>query len=152
MLPYWYGLGAGLEKAVNTHGSDILIEMNQKWPFFRRLLADAETSLAITDLRVARNYSKLAGELHEEFFPLIEAEFSRSVATVLQAKQQNELLETNATLQRLIRLRNPYVDPMSLLQVELLRRWRSTDRQDPQLLSALLASVNGISRGLQNTG
>ena len=150
LLPSWYGLGAGLTAAVDTYGADPLIEMNCSWAFFQRMLEDAETALAIADLGIARRYSSLAGKLHDLYFPLIETEFNRSVSTLLAVKQQKELLKFNSTLRRSIRLRNPYVDPMSLLQVDLLQRWRAADRDDEQLLNALLASVNGIARGLHS--
>ena len=71
---------------------------------------------------------------------------------VLAVRGQPVLLENNNTLRRSIRLRNPYVDPMSLLQVELLRRWRDSRRQDSELFNALVASINGITRGLQDSG
>ena len=149
-LPSWYGLGAGLTAAIDAYGTDVLAEMNRSWAFFQRMLEDAETALAIADLDIAQRYSSLAGKLHDLYFPRIEAEFDRSVSTVLAVKQQTELLESSATLRRSIRLRNPYVDAMSLLQVDLLQRWRAADRNDEQLLGALLASVNGIARGLHS--
>jgi phosphoenolpyruvate carboxylase len=71
---------------------------------------------------------------------------------ILSIKEQDDLLDGEPTLQRSIRLRNPYVDPMSLLQVDLLKRWRAVQRQDENLLEALLVTVNGIARGIQNTG
>ena len=150
LLPSWYGLGAGLTAAIDTYGAHVLIEMNRSWVFFQHMLEDAETALAIADLGIARCYSSLAGKLHNIYFPLIEAEFDRSVSAVLAVKQQKELLEFSSTLRRSIRLRNPYVDPMSLLQVDLLQRWRAADSDDEQLLDALLASVNGIARGLHS--
>jgi phosphoenolpyruvate carboxylase len=126
--------------------------MMANWPFFRRLVTDVETALAIADPGIAHYYSQLAGEeLHHKFFPGIRAEFEQSVDSILLLREQNILLENNDTLRRSIRLRNPYVDPMSLLQVELLSRWRSAGREDEVLLTALLASVNGISRGLQTS-
>jgi phosphoenolpyruvate carboxylase len=109
-----------------------------------------EIALAKSDLTIARQYSALGGELHERFFPRIHREFLRSTATILRVKQQQVLLEKDNTLRRSIRLRNPYVDPMSLLQIDLLRRWRQSN--DEQLFTALTASVNGIARGLQDSG
>ena len=150
LLPSWYGLGAGLTAAIDAYGTDVLVEMNRSWAFFQRMLEDGETALAIADFDIARRYSSLAGKLHKLYFPRIEAEFDRSVTTVLAVKQQSELLESSTSLRRSIRLRNPYVDAMSLLQVDLLQRWRAADRNDEQLLSALLASVNGIARGLHS--
>jgi phosphoenolpyruvate carboxylase len=153
LLPAWYGFGSGLEKAFEVHGEATLREMVEGWPFFRRLINDVEIALAIADPSIAEHYSELAGtELHQRFFPDIHAEFDLSVATLLRLHDNRSLLENNLTLRRSIRLRNPYVDPMSLLQVELLRRWRDSDRQDETLLTALVASVNGISRGLQTSG
>ena len=118
----------------------------------RALRSDAEMVLAKADLGIAKLYSKLAGDLHEEFFPLLQREFEFTRDLILEYSDHEWLLETDITLQRAIMLRNPYVDPMSLLQVDLLRRWRATDHEDEELFEALLASVNGIAQGLQNTG
>ncbi len=82
----------------------------------------------------------------------IQTEYQLTVEHILDLKNNTQLLDDDPTLQRAIRLRNPYVDPMSLLQVDLLRRWRETDRQDEEIFIALLATVNGIAEGLQNTG
>ncbi len=118
----------------------------------RTLTADAEMVLAKADLGIAKLYSELAGDLHEEFFPIIEKEFELTRDLILEFNGHETLLEGDITLQRAIMLRNPYVDPMSLMQVDLLARWRATDREDEELFSVLLASVNGIAQGLQNTG
>ena len=152
LLPSWYGFGSGLKQAMDSHGSATLRQLATDWPFFNRLIADVETALAIADMSIAKHYSELADpELHERFFGLINAEFDRSVAAILELREQKILLERNNTLRRSIRLRNPYVDPMSLLQIELLRRWRTDNHTDETLLTALMASVNGISRGLQTS-
>jgi phosphoenolpyruvate carboxylase len=118
----------------------------------RALTADAEMVLAKADLGIAEAYSRLSGELHDEFFPLIKEEFERTRDLILDYSDHHELLEGDLTLQRAIMLRNPYVDPMSLMQVDLLARWRQSSRDDDALFDALLASVNGIAQGLQNTG
>ena len=83
---------------------------------------------------------------------MIRAEYQRCVELVLVLSRQSELLEASRTLRRAIRLRNPYVDPMSFLQVDLLERWRRADRQDDAVLQALMASVNGIAHGMQTIG
>jgi phosphoenolpyruvate carboxylase len=150
ILPGWYGFGCGLERALEQFGEAPLHEMLADWYFFRTLVSDVETALAKSDLSIASQYSVLGGELHERFYPRIHTEFLRSTATVLRVKQQQVLLERDNTLRRSIRLRNPYVDPMSLLQIDLLRRWRQTN--DDVLFNALTASVNGIARGLQDSG
>ena len=82
----------------------------------------------------------------------MRTEFDLSVEQILTIKQQQVLLERQATLRRSIRLRNPYIDPMSLLQVDLLHRWRESGREDEDLFAALIASINGIARGLQDSG
>ncbi|MEM1439800.1 MAG: phosphoenolpyruvate carboxylase [Pseudomonadota bacterium] len=152
ILPGWYGLGTGLERAVDAHGEDAFREMCDQWHFAKALLADAQMVLAKADLEIAAIYADLAGELGERFFPRIREEYDRTVDLVLRITGNSNLLDNDPTLQRTILLRNPYVDPMSLLQVRLLSEWRATGREDPALLDALLASVNGIAQGLQNTG
>ena len=122
------------------------------WYFMRALTADAEMVLAKADLGIAKIYSELAGELHDKFFPILEQEYKLTRDLILEYSEHQELLEGDITLQRAIMLRNPYVDPMSLMQVDLLARWRETGRSDVQLFAALLASINGIAQGLQNTG
>jgi phosphoenolpyruvate carboxylase len=152
ILPGWYGLGTALEQAVERHGEALLAEMFDEWLFVRALLEDVEMVLAKADMPIAERYAELADEQTSRVFPVIRAEFDRTVELILRLKRADELLAHDPTLQRAIRLRNPYVDPMSLLQVDLLRRWRAGDRRDDDLLGALLLSVNGIAHGLQNTG
>ena len=151
-LPGWFGFGAGLAEAVKQFGLPAVQDMSESWYFFRALLYDVEMVLAKTDLNIAKRYSALSGDLHDAFFPPIEAEFRVSVEPILSIKKQQVLLERQATFRRSIRLRNPYVDPISLLQVDLLRRWRESQRQDEEIFSTLVASVNGISRGIAGLG
>ncbi len=152
ILPGWYGFGTGLERAVERFGVETLREILAGWLFFEVLLDDAEMVLGKADMSVARRYAELAGDSGLETFALIEAEFERTVARILEIKQNDALLDDDPVLQRAIRLRNPYIDPMSELQIDLLCRWRTGDRQDPELLRALFGSVRGIAYGLQNTG
>jgi phosphoenolpyruvate carboxylase len=137
---------------VDWFGLPAVQEMTESWYFFRALLYDVEMVLAKTDLNIATRYSALAGDLHEQFFPLMRAEFALTVEQILSIKKQQVLLERQNTFRRSIRLRNPYVDPISLLQVDLLRRWREGERQDEALFNTLVASINGITRGLQESG
>jgi len=116
------------------------------------MLDDIDMVLAKCDVAVAALYSRLAGELHEPFFERIRAEFDRTVSWVLRIKNTDRLLAGDPRLAESIRLRNPYVDPINLLQVDLLGRWRASNGEDDELLSALVATVNGIAQGLQNTG
>src|SRR5690606_26971073 len=103
------------------------------------------------DVEIAEHYSRLSS-LHDVFFPVLTAEYQRCVQLVLDLSGREELLSGQDTLRRSIRLRNPYIDPMSFLQVDLLRRWRQGGRQDDAVLQALVVSVNGIAHGMQNTG
>ncbi|MEQ9401594.1 MAG: phosphoenolpyruvate carboxylase [Longimicrobiales bacterium] len=152
MLTGWYGLGTGLEAAARTHGVDALREATREWPFLDAMLADVEMVLAKADLEIARMYGALVEGEAGVLFDAVQEEFERTVAHILEIRGATTLLESEPTLGRSIRLRNPYVDPMNILQVDLLRRWRAEDRPDGPLLQALLSTVNGIARGLQNTG
>lgn len=152
VLPGWYGVGAGMRKAIDQFGDEAFAEMFNEWYFMRTLTADTEMVLAKSDLGIAELYSKLAGELHDQFFPTIKAEYELTRNLILKHSDHDTLLDGDITLQRAIMLRNPYVDPMSLMQVDLLSRWRESNYEDSDVFDALLASVNGIAQALQNTG
>jgi phosphoenolpyruvate carboxylase len=152
VLPGWYGFGAGLKAASKEFDAAAFTDMFREWYFMRALTSDAEMVLAKADLSVARLYSELAGDLHDEFFPIIEKEYELTRDLILEFSGHEALLDGDTTLQRSIMLRNPYIDPMSFMQVDLLERWRASNYEDEQLFSVLLASVNGIAQGLQNTG
>jgi phosphoenolpyruvate carboxylase len=152
VLPAWYGVGSALEAAVNQFGEATVAEMARNWPFFRTMLDDIDMVLAKCDMDIASRYSELAGALHAQFFPRIRAEFDRTAAWALRLRSVDTLLADDPRLRLSIRLRNPYVDPISLIQVDLLARWRAAGRPDDALLRALIATVNGIAGGVQNTG
>ena len=152
ILPGWFGVGSGLEQAVASHGVETLREMAHRWPFFDTFLADIEMVLAKADLGIAARYAELAGDTGLRLFPQIEEEFARTRAVVLELREASILLERDPTLRRSIQLRNPYVDPMSFLQVDRLRRWREGGRTDRALERVLIETVRGIARGLRNTG
>ena len=152
ILTGWYGLGSALAWGAAEYGEEALATMARDWPFLANALDDVEMLLAKCDLDIAEAFSLLAGELHAPFFALIRAEFERSRHWVLRLKGADELLQGDPRLAASIRLRNPYIDPVSLLQVDLLGRWRTGDRQDDALLRALVSCVNGVAQGLQNTG
>jgi phosphoenolpyruvate carboxylase len=148
----WYGIGSALERGADEFGEAALAEMVREWPFLRTLLDDVEMVLAKADMGIAEAFSHLSGELHPRFFPRIEDEFRRTREWILRLKGHRELLADEPRLAQSIRLRNPYIDPMSLLQVDLLKRWRAIGSDDEALLRALVACVNGVAQGLQNTG
>jgi phosphoenolpyruvate carboxylase len=152
MLPGWFGSGSGLEAVVGQFGASMLGDMYGRWPFFEALVDGIEVMLARADLGIAAFYDQLARPEHQRFAAAIEAEYQRSCEHVLAIKGCARLLDSEPTLQRSIRLRNPYVDPIHLTQVDLLRRWRAADRQDGEIFAALVASVNGISQGIQGSG
>ena len=151
-IPGWFGLGSGLEAAVTGHGKEEVAAALSEWPFLSALVDDVEMVLAKSDMGIAERYLRLVPESHRHVFGVIEQEFERTVRMVLDLKSAGQILDGDPTLRRSIRLRNPYVDPMNLLQVDLLSRWRATNREDDALFDALLVSVQGIARGLKNTG
>jgi len=152
MLPGWFGSGTAFAAAVDRFGAAMLAEMYAGWPFFESMVDDIEMMLARADMGVAGFYDQLARPEHARYATAIGEEFRASVDQVLAIKGCGQLLDSEPTLQRSIRLRNPYVDPLHLTQVDLLRRWRDSGRQDRALFEALVASVNGISQGLQGSG
>jgi phosphoenolpyruvate carboxylase len=152
MLPGWFGFGSGVQAAIDLHGAEVIGRMLVQWPFFGHLLDDVEAMLARTDLEIAAHYDALAGaELDVQAEP-IRREYALTVRHVLQLRDAAQLLDSDPTLQRSIKLRNPYVDPMHLMQVDLLKRWRATAREDQALFGALRATISGIAQGLQATG
>jgi phosphoenolpyruvate carboxylase len=152
LLPGWFGVGSGLTAAAKAHGEDILREMALEWPFFANLLADVEMVLAKSDLGIGARYARLAGAAGERLLPTIVAEFERTCEIICGLLETSDALEREPVLRRSIRLRNPYVDPISLLQVDLLDRWRAGGSKDDDLERALRSTVRGIARGMQNTG
>jgi len=152
MLPGWFGFGSGLETALQEHGAQVIGEMAAQWPFFAHLLDDVEAMLARTDMQIAAHYDALAGDALRSHAEAIRREYALTVDQVLRLRGYSSLLDGDPTLQRAIRLRNPYVDPMHFMQVDLLKRWRATAREDEALFRALRATISGIAQGLQATG
>jgi phosphoenolpyruvate carboxylase len=155
LVPAYFGVGYALEKfAANDAAKlELLREMMQRFPLFVDIVRNVEIALAKADFGIARMYAALVEDeaLRERVFKMLEEEFERTRKMVLAVTGQKELLERNAVLSNSIRLRNPYVDPMSLLQVDLLRRKRAGE-QSEELNRAITATINGISAGLRNTG
>jgi phosphoenolpyruvate carboxylase len=152
MLPSWYGAGAGFRTAIDELGIDVARAAYDQWSFFAALVDDVEASLARADLEIAAAYEELAAAPHRRFGAKVREEFQLVGEQVLAIKRTSTLLDRDPTLQRAIELRNPYVDPINLLQVDLLRRWRETGREDRDLFEGLLACIAGIAEGLQSTG
>ncbi|MDR2852532.1 MAG: phosphoenolpyruvate carboxylase [Burkholderiaceae bacterium] len=152
IVPGWYGLGAALEYGIAQFGEPALSEMARDWPFFANLLDDVAMVLTKCDLDIAEAFSRLAGPWHAPFFGLIQEEFERTQRALMRLKRIDRLLQHQPRLDVSLQLRNPYIDPLNLLQLDLLRRWRASQGQDETLLEALVACVNGVAQGLQNTG
>jgi phosphoenolpyruvate carboxylase len=161
MLPAWLGVGTALEEVGRTaEGFALLQRMAQAWPFFEDLLAKIEMVCAKADLEIARAYvAHLGGD--EALMATLEAEFARTVEWVLRIRGGRELLEDNQVLAAAIMLRNPYVDPLSLLQLSLLGRKRALPAPpagdaaaegDRSLDEAIASTISGIAQGLRNTG
>jgi phosphoenolpyruvate carboxylase len=151
-LPGWYGVGTAIEAAVARGEEDVLKEMTREWAFFRTLIEDLQMVLGKSDIEIAERFSVLAGPLHEVFFPILAAEFARTVEGILRLLDRDRLLADDPRLALSLRLRNPYADPMSLIQADLLQRWRDAGRADDTLFDALVSTVHGVAQALQNTG
>jgi phosphoenolpyruvate carboxylase len=151
-LTGWYGVGSALERAAARGDEALLAEMARDWAFFRTLVEDLEMLLAKCDLDIAERFSRLAGPLHDTFFPRIAAEFERTATWLLRLRGRGQLLADDPRLAESIRLRNPYTDPISLIQVDLLQRWRDSGSPDDAVFAALVSSVHGVAQALQNTG
>ena len=155
LVPAYFGVGYALENfaADDAARLELLREMMQRFPLFVDIVRNVEIALAKADFGIARMYASLVKDaaLRDRVFKMLEEEFERTRRMVLAVTGQKELLERNAVLSNSIRLRNPYVDPMSLLQVDLLRRKRAGE-QSEELDRAITATINGISAGLRNTG
>jgi phosphoenolpyruvate carboxylase len=154
LVPAWFGVGHALSAyAEKPGGATVLATMAREFPLFIDLVRNVEMALAKSDFGIAALYASLVTDtgLRDRVFSKLEAEFHRTRESILAITGQSELLENNQVLARSIRLRNPYVDPISLIQVDLLRRKRAGDNSDA-INRALSATINGISAGLRNTG
>ncbi len=159
LVPAWFGVGFALEKFMEEPGATpgaslaLLQTMAREFPLFIDLLRNVELALGKVDLGTARLYAQLVedAKLRERVYDLFEGEFHRTVRALLAVTGQRELLETNQVLAHSIKLRNPYVDPMHLIQVDMLKRKRAGE-DTPEVNRAIAATISGISAGLRNTG
>ena len=152
LLPAWYGCGSAF-LAYGLDGERLawLRRLYAEWPFFRALVENLEMTLAKSSLEIAESYVALvpAGPDRDRFWAALSGEHRQTVAAVLTIVEADELLDRHPIVQRSIRLRNPYVDPMNAIQVELLRAWRGGDEAARR---PLLRSIAGIAAALRNTG
>lgn len=154
-LPSWYGLGSGLE---SENDAALMRDMYAGWEFFRALLDNAEMALLKADMGIAALYSDLDTNRMraQTIFARIENEFSRTRSAILGTSGHSELMDADPVLQKSVRLRNPYVDPLNYLQIETLRRLRALSDRDRgqahELQQVLDITINGVAAGLRNTG
>ena len=155
MLPGWYGFGTAVDAWLreNGDGLDLLQEMHERWPFFRSVISNMAMVLAKTDLAIASRYAELVGDeaLRDDIFGRIAAEHALTVRHALAITRQQSLLADNPALERSIRTRFPYLDPLNHLQVELLRRYRAGETDD-RTRRAIHLTINGLAAGLRNSG
>jgi phosphoenolpyruvate carboxylase len=156
MLPGWYGFGSAVETWIAEHpeqGMPFLQELYREWPFFRTLLSNMDMVLAKSSIAIASRYAELVPdvELREKIFGRIRREWHLAIETLLDIMGHERLLQGNPLLERSIRNRFPYLDPLNHVQVELLKEHRAQN-PDEQVLRGIQLTINGISAGLRNSG
>lgn len=156
MLPGWYGFGSAVEQWIAEHpdkGMPFLKELYKEWPFFRMLLSNMDMVLAKSSIAIASRYAELVPDegLREKIFGRIRREWHSCIETLLDIMGQDRLLQGNPLLERSVRHRFPYLDPLNHVQVELLKEYRAQN-PDEQVLRGIQLTINGISAGLRNTG
>ncbi|MCL4506681.1 MAG: phosphoenolpyruvate carboxylase [Chloroflexi bacterium] len=174
VLPGWFGLGSALDDMIGdarSGGCDLLAEMYRNWPFFQTMIDNAQQSLTKADMDIAELYASLVEDeaVRTRIFSVIKAEFEQTCQAILCITGQSQLLDNEPVLQRSIQLRNPYVDPLNYIQVEMLQRLRRQEEirdqrleigdqglvtgDDLDMLRAVIElTINGVSSGLRNTG
>lgn len=159
-LPGWYGLGSALDAVAGTdlYRIETLRTMTREWEFFGTMLQNVQNALGKADMGIAEQYAELVTDaaLRRTLFAKIREEFERTRDWTLRLTGQGDILDNEPVLQRAIRLRNPYVDPLNFIQIELLRRMRALPEgaaaERAELTEAMVVTINGIAGGLRNTG
>lgn len=159
LLPAWYAAGTGLQSYYqgNEHNMKQLQEMYDHWSFFRSMIDNLQMALMKADLLIAKEYAKMVKDeqMANRIFQCIHDEYELLSSLLLKITRQKEILDNVPIIQESIRLRNPYVDPLSYMQVQLLtelRELRDKGGDEAQILREVLLTINGIAAGLRNTG
>lgn len=153
ILPSWLGFGEAIERGVKEGKMEMLKDMYNEWSFFQSTVDLIEMILAKADMQIAARYDDIlvSDPEEKELGVKLRAKFAKTVEMIMAVTEHGRLCENNPTLRRLIEMRNPYIDPINVLQIEILRRLRS-DPNQAKLRGALLITINGIAAGMRNTG
>jgi phosphoenolpyruvate carboxylase len=156
LFPAWYAAGSGLESYASKDEMNLklLQEMYEQWPFFRSTIDNLQMALMKADITTASEYSALVEDpkIAERIFTNIVEEYNRTKEIILQITGDEELLDQTPNIKDSVFRRNPYVDPLNFIQVELIKELRKTDEPDDELLTQVLLTISGIAAGLRNTG
>lgn len=160
-LPAWYGFGYAFENwmAKNPNGIDTLRKMNEKWPFFNSIISNSQMALFKSDMKAAKEYAGLCSDkaMSDKVFGMIKAENEATIKHVLDIAKIDQLLENDLVLSLSLNRRDPYLDPLGFIQINLLHKYRerSKNAENPDInpwKDALLSSINAIAAGMRNTG
>lgn len=156
LLPAWYAAGTGLNQfaAKSDENFELLQEMYKKWPFFQSTIDNLQMALMKADMEAAEKYTELVEDqkIAKRIFNEIVNEFNVTKEILLKITDDSELLDHNPNIQESVKRRNPYVDPLNFLQVELIRKLRANDDVNDEILTEVLLTINGIAAGIRNTG
>ncbi|WHX25672.1 phosphoenolpyruvate carboxylase [Virgibacillus halodenitrificans] len=156
MLPAWYAAGTGLQSFIEENGSnlEILQTMYKEWSFFHSTINNLQMALMKADMKTAKEYLELVEDpvLANRIYEDIAEEYERTKKALLQISGNDELLSHTSNIKESVHLRNPYVDPLNFLQVDLIQKLRETSNPSEELVTEVLLTINGVAAGLVNTG
>jgi len=156
MLPAWYAAGTGLQAFIEEDASHLeaLQTMYKEWPFFKVTINNLQMALMKADMKTAEEYLELVedSETAKRIYEDIADEYERTKKALLDISGNEELLSHTPNIQGSVHLRNPYVDPLNFLQVDLIQKLRETENPSEDLVTEVLLTINGVAAGLVNTG